>query len=338
MVGAAQTQTEQHGHLPKCYEVVEEWRTGTLDTLKMLGESDILAVKYASYLPTWHLLSVIRLMGVQANRAGPIAIEEMESRAPFLPILATALDEICTEAQLKGCRLWLDAEQQRLQPGLDNWAIELMRRHNKSATPLIYNTIQVYLKNSQNNVEQHIAAVRGEGWSLGVKLVRGAYIKHENRDFIHDTKADTDRSYDGIAEQLLCLHPGEQVSLFLATHNAKSVERAVRLYRERMEKKSTVTAFECGQVQGMADELGCELIRANEDESASTTGEVRAPKTFKCLVWGTVGECMGYLHRRAVENTEAVERTTHMRDALVRETRRRFQFEVVPNFLKLKYR
>lgn len=31
----------------KCYEMVEEWKDGTLETLRMVGPGDILAVKYA---------------------------------------------------------------------------------------------------------------------------------------------------------------------------------------------------------------------------------------------------------------------------------------------------
>jgi hypothetical protein len=45
-------------------------------------------------------------------------------------VMIKAIDEICIAAQAQGSRLWLDAEQQVLQHGLDDWAIEIMRKHN----------------------------------------------------------------------------------------------------------------------------------------------------------------------------------------------------------------
>jgi len=47
------------------------------------------------------------------------------------------------------------------------------------------------------------------------------------------------------------------------------------------------------------------------------------PKVYKYLVWGSVGECMRYLVRRAEENRDAVQRTVESRKALVRELQRR---------------
>ena len=74
-------------------------------------------------------------------------------------------------------------------------------------------------------------------------------------------------------------------------------------------------------VDGILDELSCELVQRYE--TAAVEGRVGAPRTFKCMHWGTVSECMEYLHRRAIENRGAVERTHHMRAALAREFRRR---------------
>ena len=61
-------------------------------------------------------------------------------------VVAKAMDEICFATREQGSRLWLDAEQQVLQHGLDDWAIEIMKKHNHSGQPLVYNTIQGYLK------------------------------------------------------------------------------------------------------------------------------------------------------------------------------------------------
>ncbi|OJJ53082.1 hypothetical protein ASPSYDRAFT_82563 [Aspergillus sydowii CBS 593.65] len=318
--------TAKDHYPPQYYEVIEEWKRGTLETLRMIGPGDFLALKLTG--------------------AGPISLEAMQARGPIPEAVSKALDEICTETAKQGSRLWLDAEQQLLQPGLDNWAIELMRRYNtppttttsnSSGAPLIYNTIQAYLKGSRANVQRHLDEAEKGGFLLGVKLVRGAYIEHEVRGLIHDSKTETDESYNGIAEMLICRRrqiprsDGEDVdvpvpvpaaALFLATHNAESADRAIRLYQGRLESGlPTVSVLECGQIMGMADELSCELVQRYE--TAAVEGRIGAPRTFKCMHWGTVSECMEYLHRRAIENRGAVERTHHMRAALAREFRRR---------------
>ena len=244
-----------------------------------------------------------------------------------------AMDEICIATKAQGSRLWLDAEQQVLQRGLDDWAIQIMRKHNRSDT-LVYNTLQGYLKASKANLDRHLTLAAQEGWALGLKLVRGAYIEHETRSLIHDdTKEETDDSYDLIADAMLCqkMPEGAQglkfpnAALFLATHNAASAAKAIATYQARLLSRKPTVMLECGQIQGMADELSCELVQNYERAiKQSSAANLSVPKAFKCLSWGSVAECMQYLHRRAIENKGAVERTQHMVTALRQELWRRF--------------
>ena len=253
----------------------------------------------------------------------------MRARKPIPDALEKALHDICEEVAKQGSRLWLDAEQQLLQPGLDEWAISLMRKFNRNGKALVYNTIQAYLKGSKANVDRQISLATNEGWAVGIKLVRGAYIEHEVRSLIHDTKEDTDRNYDMIVDILLS-QPGESFSptaLFLATHNAASTEKALSTNRQRVANNQPTAFLECGQVQGMADELSCKLVHNYETSQQgyqlSADKAAAVTRAFKCLVWGSVAECMGYLYRRAIESRGAVERTSHMVDALKQELKRR---------------
>lgn len=264
--------------------------------------------------------------------AGPIAVDGMAERRAMPEVMIKAIDEICIAAQAQGSRLWLDAEQQVLQHGLDDWAIEIMRKHNQSETPLAYNTIQGYLKGSKANLDNHITLAAQEGWALGIKLVRGAYIEHEKRSLIHDTKEETDQSYDLIADTLLCRRMPDAVktlkfpnaALFLATHNAASAAKAISTHQARLLAHKPTVMLECGQIQGMADELSCELVQNYERAmKESSAANMSVPKAFKCMAWGSVSECMQYLHRRAIENKGAVERTQHMVLALRQELWRR---------------
>ncbi|EGX91368.1 Proline oxidase [Cordyceps militaris CM01] len=300
------------------HDMVASWRDNSLASLRMLQPGDVLAMKITG--------------------AGPIAMDALQARAPMPRVIDDALTELCAAARKQGSRLWFDAEQQSVQHGIDDWAIELMRRWNGDGQALVYNTIQAYLKGARDVADRHISAAAAEGWKLGIKLVRGAYIEHEERSLIHDTKADTDASYNDIADKLISQRlPASlaadqalsfpKASLMLATHNADSAALATETHRVRIRNGQNTCKLECAQVAGMADELGCELIMNYENTLADqTAANIMAPKPYKCLTWGSVGECMGYLHRRAIENRGAVERTKHMAAALRKELWHRLSF------------
>jgi proline dehydrogenase len=257
-----------------------------------------------------------------------------------------AMDRICEKAKAQGCRLWVDSEQQAVQASIDRWTIPLMRKYNanNTDTPLIYNTLQSYLKDSRPKLKAMIADAQQEGWTLAIKLVRGAYIDSDPRELIHDTKEDTDASYNGIVHGLLSGSPEigfstsssvqgstPKIHLFLAGHNPTSVNAAIDLMQSLSAAGKLKTKPEFGQLQGMADELGCSVLqRADELRASSGTraGEMNAtsaavPLVYKCLTWGSVQECMQYLLRRAVENSGGTARMKDGYAAYLAELRRR---------------
>lgn len=222
-----------------------------------------------------------------------------------------------------------------------------MRKYNNSepGKACIYGTYQAYLKATPSVVAGHLRAAKEEGFTLGVKLVRGAYLGSDPRHLIHDSQADTDACYNGIAEALLrrewtgALAPFSpssdgkakakasfpDVNMVLATHNAESVRKA----RAVLESGERATECAFAQLQGMADEVSCEIL-AVKDQGAKAraeaeTGEVFRPRAYKYLVWGSTGECMKYLLRRAQENKDAVGRTRSGRDAMRAEVWRRLK-------------
>lgn len=113
------------------------------------------------------------------------------------------MDQICQKAQAQGCRIWVDSEQDTVQTSIDRWAIPFMRKYNTHGSALVYNTLQAYLKHSRSKLTSQLALAQQEGWTLAIKLVRGAYIDSDPRERIHDTKEDTDNSYNGIVHDLL---------------------------------------------------------------------------------------------------------------------------------------
>lgn len=257
----------------------------------------------------------------------------MDGREPPAK-LTEAMHAICEKARERGCRIWIDAEQQAVQGGIDRWTIDYMRKWNKGERALVYNTVQAYLKTSRTKLKDQLALADAEGWVYAVKLVRGAYIANDQRSLIHDTKADTDESYNGIVKDALSgknLGFDEsrfpQMQLFLAGHNPQTVQMAIDLMRCLAEKGRLKVLPEFGQLQGMADDLACTIIDAAEqtdDQGVPKQTDAAVPKVYKCLTWGSVQECMQYLLRRAVENSGG---TARMRDgtaAFVGEIWRRF--------------
>lgn len=203
-----------------------------------------------------------------------------------------------------------------------------MRTFNRDGSAVVYNTYQAYLKQTPNVIVQHLGAAGQEGFTLGLKLVRGAYILSDNRSLIHDTKQDTDDAYNDIALGALKKQIGDfgkdgskpfpSVNLFLASHNRASVIAAHRLRQERIRDGLPTIPVGFGQLHGMSDEVSFSLLAEKDENEAS-------PDVFKCTTWGSMGECLAYLLRRAVENRDAVTRTTDEYTALKSEAWRRLK-------------
>lgn len=244
-----------------------------------------------------------------------------------------ALEEICEEAIRRKASILVDSEQQSVQPGIDLVALDLMRKYNGGGRAIVYNTYQAYLKCTSDVLLRHLRQASEEHFTIGVKLVRGAYMNSEPRQLIHDTKEDTDNTYDSIAQSLL---EGQyrdlggssrakfpKLHLFLATHNRASTLRAYELQRTRAEMGLTLVPVQYGQLLGMADEVSCTLLQLKEEGSQGK--RFVSPEAYKCLSWGTLGDCLSYLSRRAIENRDAVSRTKTEYFALRREVWRRIK-------------
>lgn len=246
------------------------------------------------------------------------------------------MHEICEAARRKGSRIWIDAEQQDLQPTIDQWTIDLMRRYNNGDRPTVYTTMQAYLKQTGNNILQHLKLAQEEGWILGIKLVRGAYIATEQRSLIHDTIHETHHAYNTIMENIIIQsYPGlfsgapfPRVALVLATHNDESVRRACEIQRSCTVSGSTIVDLDYAQLQGMADEISCGLLqqgRLVEPAELDPTKRLPAPRAYKCLTHGSTQECLQFLLRRVKENTDALGRTRFWATAFRQELWRRIK-------------
>ena len=287
--------------------VTEEWRVGTLATVDMINKGDILALK--------------------TTGGGP-AVSEAFHRGELPPQqMMDALDEIATRCKERGIQIIVDAESQHFQKGIARTSLELMRKFNREPQVVIYNTYQAYLKNQAKYLQQHLAEAEKDGFTLGLKLVRGAYMLSDERSLIHDTKEDTDAAYDGIVNGALhqklwdfgTSRPFPALNLFLASHNKESLITAQRLHAQREKDGLPTVPIGFAQLHGMSDEVGFSLLKEKGARE-------EAPAVFKCSTWGSMGDCVAYLLRRAVENRDAVLRTKDEFNALKKEVWRRMGF------------
>jgi hypothetical protein len=272
---------------------------------------------------------------------GTDALRLLQKQAMPTEFMDESIQRVCDLAISRGVRLLVDAEEQAVQPGIEAWIMKYQKYCN-SQTPgraIFYGTYQAYLRSTPATLAKHLEIARAEGYTLGVKLVRGAYLKTEPRQVIWAEKEDTDHCYDGVVEALLTRKynsmlqaptkdtPTElpPLNVIIATHNRESVRKAHALRMEQATRNEDFGVdLSYAQLQGMADEVSCELLQGFESAEAKVGATpMDAPNVFKLLTWGSVKECMGFLLRRAVENTEAVGRTKDSQIAMIDELKRR---------------
>ncbi|KAI3553737.1 proline oxidase [Colletotrichum abscissum] len=289
---------------------IESWRQGVLETVDLLGDGDQLALKLTG--------------------AGPRVTEAFAARQLPPQQMMQALEEVSQRCKDRGVRLLLDAESQHFQWGIFLAGMELMRKFNRDGYATIYNTYQAYLKSTPTTLAKHLEMANQEGFTHGLKLVRGAYMGSDERSLIHDTKKDTDNAYNSIAQGALRRHIGEygapggkpfpSLNLFLASHNKESVVTAHKLHQQRLKEGLPTVPVGFAQLQGMSDEVSFSLLALKEEGSQDPS-----PQVWKCSTWGSMGECVAYLLRRAVENRDAVSRTVDEYAALKAEVGRRLR-------------
>lgn len=287
---------------------IDAWRDGVLKTLDLVGQGDILALK--------------------TTGAGAAVASAFTAGKPPPKQMLFVLQEIATLCKQRGIRIIVDAESQHFQKGIDCMSLDLMREFNTDGYAVIYNTYQAYLKSTQRVVQEHLAATEKDGFTLGLKLVRGAYMYSDDRHLIHNTKQDTDDAYNSIAHGALRQQIGDfgglepdarpfpSVNLFLASHNRESVMSAQRLHQERKMINLPTVSVAFGQLHGMSDEVSFSLLQEKGIDR-------KAPEVYKCTTWGSMRDCVGYLVRRAVENRDAVQRTRDELNAIKKELTRR---------------
>jgi proline dehydrogenase len=193
---------------------------------------------------------------------------------------------ICDVAQEKGVGILIDAEETWIQDPIDRLAIELMG---------VYNTYQLYRNDRFSFLQLSHRIAKEQGFLLGAKLVRGAYMEKERARAqqmgypspIHVDKAATDKDFDAAAKY--CIENIDSISLLLASHNEQSnIQIADEMARLNLSNDFKNVHF--SQLYGMGDHITFNMA-------------VKGYNVSKYLPFGPISEVIPYLMRRAEENS-----------------------------------
>nr|XP_029134084.1 hydroxyproline dehydrogenase-like isoform X2 [Labrus bergylta] len=222
------------------------------------------------------------------------------------------------EASVNKVRVLVDAEYTYMNPALSLVTMAMMKKFNKDGV-WIWNTYQCYLKESRSLLLGALQISKEEGFCLGVKLVRGAYMDKERKlaekesqlDPIHNCWEDTNVSYNGSLDVMLkaISQKPERYRIIVATHNEESVRKAAKRMEELgIDKDGGSVCF--GQLLGMCDHVSLTLAKEGY-------------AVYKSVPYGSVDDTLPYLVRRAQENRTVLQGIRKERDLLRKEFYRR---------------
>ena len=223
-------------------------------------------------------------------------------------------DLACKTAHEKDVLLLIDAEESWMQDAADAIVADMMRKYNKQKA-IVFNTLQMYRWDRLDYLKSLHDQAKSEGFYIGMKLVRGAYMEKENdraterglKSPICVSKEATDINYD--AAVLYMIENIDKMAIFAGTHNEESSYTLMQLMTEKGIAKNDKRIF-FGQLLGMSDNISFNLAENGYNVA-------------KYLPFGPVRDVMPYLIRRAEENTSVAGQTSRELTLIKKEKERR---------------
>ncbi len=221
---------------------------------------------------------------------------------------------ICEAAAEKNIGVLVDAEESWIQDPIDRLTMEMMAEFNKQKA-VVFNTIQLYRHDRLHFLRISHQIAEAQGFILGLKLVRGAYMEKEravaiekNRTSpIQVSKEATDADYDEAVR--FCMDHIHSTAVIIASHNEQSNLLGAKLLDEMMLPHNHPHVH-FSQLYGMSDSITFNLAKEGFNVS-------------KYLPFGPIQDVIPYLMRRAQENTSVSGQTGRELMQLKRELARR---------------
>ncbi|KAL4568617.1 hypothetical protein LXL04_024232 [Taraxacum kok-saghyz] len=249
------------------------------------------------------------------EKPSPLTPEEEHD----LDLAHQRLVKICNKSIESNVPVVIDAEDTSIQPGIDYFTYSAAVMYNKGQKPLIFGTIQAYLKDAGERLYATKKAADQMGLPVGFKLVRGAYMSSESQlanslnveSPIHNSIGDTHKCYNDCASFMLDEVSNGAGGLILATHNLDSGNLAAQKARDLGISKDS-EKLEFASLYGMAEAMTFGLRNAGFGVS-------------KYLPFGPVDQIMPYLLRRAEENKGLLSSSNLDRQLMMKELKRRMK-------------
>jgi proline dehydrogenase len=277
----------------------------TLKTIEFARERE--AIPFAVFKPTgFGRLALYEKVGEKAY------LTETEQKEWNRVI--ERFDIACKTAFEKDVYLLIDAEESWMQDAADAIVTNMMRKYNKQKA-IVFNTLQMYRWDRLDYLKNLHEQAKLEGFYIGMKLVRGAYMEKENeraaergqKSPICESKEATDINYDDAVSYMV--DHLDIMAIFAGTHNEESSYKLMQLMTEKGIAKNDKRIF-FGQLLGMSDNISFNLAENNYNVA-------------KYLPFGPVRDVMPYLIRRAEENTSVAGQTSRELTLIKREKQRR---------------
>jgi len=224
--------------------------------------------------------------------------------------------EVCQAGYENNQPIFIDAEESWIQKAIDDIVDECMDTFNKRNC-IVWNTYQLYRRDRLEFLDKSIQKARNNGYYLGAKLVRGAYMEKERERAIkfgypcpiYPDKQATDKAYNQALR--LCIENIDKVSVCAGTHNEESSQYLVDLIDDyKLEKNYKRIYF--SQLLGMSDHISFNLAKEGYN-------------VVKYVPYGPVKNVLPYLIRRAQENTSIQGQTGRELYLITKELNRRKQ-------------
>ena len=221
---------------------------------------------------------------------------------------------ICEAAAEKNIGVLVDAEESWIQDPIDRLTMEMMAEFNKQKA-VVFNTIQLYRHDRLHFLRISHQIAEAQGFILGLKLVRGAYMEKERAvaleknilSPIQISKEATDADYDEAVR--FCMDHIHSTAVIIASHNEQSNLLGAKLLDEMMLPHNHPHVH-FSQLYGMSDTITFNLAKEGFNVS-------------KYLPFGPIQDVIPYLMRRAQENTSVSGQTGRELMQLKRELARR---------------
>lgn len=276
-----------------------------LKVLDFVKEKD--AIPFAVFKPTGYGRFALFKKRSQGKALSTAEQQEWER-------VVARFDKTCKKAYDLDVSLLIDAEESWMQDAADELIEDMMRKYNKKKA-IVFNTLQMYRWDRLHYLKKLHKTAQEEGFKIGIKVVRGAYMEKENeraekkgyKSPICADKKATDANFDAAIDYMV--KNLDVMSLFAGTHNEQSCYTLMQLMKDHpIENTDTRVWF--GQLYGMSDHISFNLAS-------------KGYNVAKYLPFGPVRDVMPYLIRRAEENTSVAGQTTRELSLLKKERKRR---------------